>query len=359
MHFNCNLVTILRRNLTIGVLAATIAAIIPACAAAPGDDSEQPATTGAAAAADPVNGASAASLEVPDSEFVSTPVGQFHRSCVHTVADGATVEASGRVTLRSGETTQLPACGFQPRDDRRTSLALNQRVASPGHAHADAMGPTVNGWAEADVGFAPTNGSGFSWFNELDGTWTVPAAPKQYTQQTIYLFPSLESSSNEIIQPVLQYGPSPDGGGQNWAIAVWYVIGSNTVAVSPLTAVSVGDTIEGFMSAHDCTSDGVCSWALSVWDGSRGNALNVMPSGVFDYAQKGVLETYGVTNCNKLPTEGDTGASFTNVHAYMPGPATTNFNDATTSVSWSGPVWASGCSFGVIDQPFGADLFWD
>lgn len=357
MHPNTRMIAA-RHPLTAIVLSMACAATIPACAA-PGDDSEQASAAPGATAVGVTGTPSAASIEPPDSEFVTTPVGRFHQSCVHKVGDNATVDATGHVTLASGETMQLAPCRFQPRDDRRGSLAVNQLDASQARARTNVSAPIANGWTEYDGGFAPTNSSGFSWFNELDATWTVPAAPRQYTQQTIYLFPSIEDSSSGIIQPVLQYGPSPAGGGQNWAIASWYVTGTNTVAVSTLLSVNVGDTIEGFISAHDCTSAGVCSWVVSVWDGSRGSAINAMPGTTFDFAQKGVLETYGVTNCNKLPTEGDTGASFTNVHAYMPGPATTDFTDVTGSVSWFGSVLTSGCSFGVIDQPNGVDLFWD
>lgn len=50
-------------------------------------------------------------------------------------------------------------------------------------------------------------GSNFSTFN---GIWKVPVAPSSYDYQLIYLFTGLEdSASDEIIQPVLQWGVSP------------------------------------------------------------------------------------------------------------------------------------------------------
>lgn len=66
------------------------------------------------------------------------------------------------------------------------------------------------------------------------GSWNVPDAPKKYTGQTVFLFTGMQNidwvppddgpkSKFDIIQPVLQYGPSAAGGGKYWSISSWYV----------------------------------------------------------------------------------------------------------------------------------------
>ena len=63
-------------------------------------------------------------------------------------------------------------------------------------------------------------------------------------------------------------------------------------------------------------------------------------------------------NCNQLPVEGETGASFTNVHILMPGPAPSNYTDVKNSLGWSGRSTGRGCSYGMINHFDGVDLVW-
>lgn len=41
-------------------------------------------------------------LDAPDTEYVSTPAGRFHRSCVRPVADGEIVDVDGSI-VRDGK----------------------------------------------------------------------------------------------------------------------------------------------------------------------------------------------------------------------------------------------------------------
>ncbi len=60
--------------------------------------------------------------------------------------------------------------------------------------------------------------------------WSVPSPPKE-NDQLLYIFTALLGKDrmdngnyiNHIIQPVLQWGQSPAGGGNYWAICNWYV----------------------------------------------------------------------------------------------------------------------------------------
>jgi hypothetical protein len=57
--------------------------------------------------------------------------------------------------------------------------------------------------------------------------WTVPVAPAAANGQTIYLFNGLQDAAgHHIVQPVLQWGPSPARGSTNaWGLASFWVGG--------------------------------------------------------------------------------------------------------------------------------------
>src|SRR2546425_8344311 len=42
--------------------------------------------------------------------YVRTPAGWYHRSCVHEIEEGALVEKDGLVRRRDGTTYQIPKC---------------------------------------------------------------------------------------------------------------------------------------------------------------------------------------------------------------------------------------------------------
>jgi hypothetical protein len=107
--------------------------------------------------------------------------------------------------------------------------------------------------AAAAVRPLPDNGwqTYASWYNSgslvtsFSTTWKVPPAPTNYDGQTLFQFNSIEPASYEaILQPVLQYGPSADGGGKYWAVASWYVTDSQSFA-SKLSKVAAGKSLTG------------------------------------------------------------------------------------------------------------------
>ena len=53
--------------------------------------------------------------QAPQSEYVSTPVGWYHRSCVYQIPEDAVVDRSGKVTRKDGSTYQLAKCMFPAR----------------------------------------------------------------------------------------------------------------------------------------------------------------------------------------------------------------------------------------------------
>jgi hypothetical protein len=134
--------------------------------------------------------------------------------------------------------------------------------------------------AAAAVKPLPDNGwqTDANWYNSGDTitsfktTWKVPAAPSNYDGQTLFQFNSIEPARyDSILQPVLQYGVSADGGGEFWAVASWYVTGNQSF-VSKLTSVATGQSLTGVikllsqknsLANYSCRFTGITSSKLT------------------------------------------------------------------------------------------------
>jgi hypothetical protein len=83
------------------------------------------------------------------------------------------------------------------------------------------------------------NGTGKS-ITSFKTRWVVPPAPVSNDGQLIYLFNGIQNYGYNygILQPVLQWGASPAGGGSYWAVASWYV----TSLVQPTTPPGEGES---------------------------------------------------------------------------------------------------------------------
>jgi hypothetical protein len=160
--------------------------------------------------------------------------------------------------------------------------------------------------AAAAVKPLPDNGwqTDANWYNSGDTitsfktTWKVPAAPSNYDGQTLFQFNSIEPASyDSILQPVLQYGVSADGGGEFWAVASWYVTGNQSF-VSKLTSVATGQSLTGVikllsqknsLANYSCRFTGITSSKLTI--------KNISP--LVWLAE--VLEVYSVDTCADYP----------------------------------------------------------
>lgn len=74
----------------------------------------------------------------------------------------------------------------------------------------------------------------------LYGEWAVPPAPPANDGQILYFWNGVEPDDNSaVLQPVLQWGSTPAGGGAYWAVASWYFTlppRSNAFSDSPFLA---------------------------------------------------------------------------------------------------------------------------
>lgn len=137
-------------------------------------------------------------------------------------------------------------------------------------------------------------------------TWTVPSAPPSYANtQAIFIFNSLQSADSlTIIQPVLQYGAGPAGGGNYWSVQNYYIhaaVGSSPVFTGPVITVSPGTVLTGTITKSG--SSGNYTYTSSFGSSYSSNDLTVTSSPYELLWGTQTLETYNTLNYNDLPAD--------------------------------------------------------
>lgn len=281
------------------------------------------------------------SQRVPPSldDYVATPAGLYHRSCVHEIEDGARGNKNGLVTRKDGTTYQLPKCAYPP-------LRPAQREGT--------SAPINNGWIE-DASYALPAGN---QYRHLTANWAVPANPvatyTDYTNggpPTYYAFPGIESNAF-ILQPVIQFGYNGDFGSPfGWVMASWHCDTGPGCQHSSPVSVTAGDAIAGDISASDC-SGGQCTWTVTTQDVSTGQRTVMAWGDTEDYAWAagGAVEVYRLKFCAQYPING---ISFSGIALY-------DKNSNQVSPSWF-PAIQSGtdpsCSFNTASTTTAVNLY--
>lgn len=217
-------------------------------------------------------------------QYVLTPGGYRDRSLVYQVAPETLISGA------AGEQRLLEISGGRVSADRGAIRVHEPGVpVMPNNIQRTAPGISVpalgTGWIVDTRWNRP--GAPVTSFRT---TWTVPPAPSSHDGQTIFLFNGLENDSM-ILQPVLQWGPSAAGGGNNWAVASWFADGQSGQAFhSSLSGVTAGEQLVGVMTLTDqlvtlgdtsprspalASLNGILYLA---WKGDGNDFLNVMPS---------------------------------------------------------------------------------
>jgi hypothetical protein len=237
----------------------------------------------------------------PD-DYIRTPAGMFHRSCVHSVPAGATVNDRGRVTLKNGQSLETPPCLYPARPDRPwagrpTELSTTREPTLP----PPSADPTINGWVAYSSWFIGES----NWLSRQSARFVVPDVPPALGQRPahlalLYYFPGIMNGSR-ILQPVLQFGNSPAGGGANWAIASWSCNDGSACYHGPLVTVGPGDVIDGSIQANDCGAGGNCTWQIHTGSRWGSSELGWADGTPYTQATGGALEVYGLTSCDEIP----------------------------------------------------------
>ena len=250
------------------------------------------------------------------SNYVITPDGYFHPSCVNAVAADESVDARGNIVGADGRVRQMSSCAYPHYSANGTALRGDAlpRISS---FSADATN-VINGWVVTGQYVQPRTAAA----RFLAAQMAVPPAPTTQTGQVIYFFPGLEDQENvvTIVQPVLAWNGFNDNG---WTVASWNCCRNGRALHSAPVAVSTGDMIQGRMVGVRCANGSCALWSILSNDVTSGKSttLNTSSYGqVFDWVFGGVLEVYGVSQCSEFPNA--TTEDFTNISVRGAAPIT-------------------------------------
>jgi hypothetical protein len=234
-------------------------------------------------------------------DYVITPFGYFHPSCVLQLKKGESFQAGGVLRHADGSTETVPFCPYP-----HYWLSGELAAAGPLEAHKAVVEeetsttppPAFTGWVEN------SNATLAAGFGEVVSTWTVPPLPLAQDGQTVFFYPGLEPSSGQILyilQPVLG---SSDG--QPWHVESYNCCPSNTTVMSPSIIVNPGDTLVGTMVMTCAAGTEMCpTWNVISEDQTTNQSteLSGTPSEgeILGWGFGGVLEAVNILQCADYP----------------------------------------------------------
>ena len=247
--------------------------------------------------------AARAGFQVPDTGWVATPAGWYHRSCVHEIPNGAHVSKNDVVTLSNGSAYQLPSCAYP------------HYSTAPGRGGLGGIGPLINShWIEE----AYDSLGGSNNYGEVIAGWRVPRKPSgSYSDSSVfYSFPGLQNFDSlglYVLQPVIQYGYNRDfGTDTSWTANSWAC--DTLCRHGTYISITPGDSIYGSVTESACVN-GTCTWTIVTVDVTKSTRATYTKdyTSNFNWVGGGVLETYGLTTCSQYP---DTGVFYSGIQAY-------------------------------------------
>ena len=229
-------------------------------------------------------------VQVPE-EYIVTPFGYFHPSCVVHLATGEELLEGGSAIQRAdGTIYTVPLCGYPYYTARGEMFEAGSKIDPPTIVHSWIVSGSTN------------TGSSYG---EILADWNVPSAPLSYDRQTIYFFPGLVNYQEDttILQPVLGWNADF---GRAWGIASWNCCPKGTADESSPVRVNTGDSIVGKVESRCSPGTLSCPrWNITTQDQSTGGSttLSDTPSEgqTFNWAFGGALEVYSVVQCSDYP----------------------------------------------------------
>ncbi len=229
-------------------------------------------------------------------DFVVTPFGYFHPSCVNHLAKGDVFrQDEGAIQRANGTYETIQECVYPHFEADGTKVVGDVRPAGDGKSEPPYIG---HSWIEYASISTTAN------YGQILAEWDVPPAPNSNDGQIVYLFNGLEQASGDvtIIQPVLGWNADY---GSAWGIASWNCCKSGTVQEATPAPVNPGDHLVGWIY-NDCSAGTTkcSSWTINIVDKQNGNISSLTTSNfgqTFNWAFGGVLEVYYITRCSDYP----------------------------------------------------------
>jgi hypothetical protein len=229
---------------------------------------------------------------VPE-EYVITPFGYSHPSCVIQLAKRDTVVKDGPAIQHSdGTLDNIPACNY-------THFTARGEVVAAGAAEKPTIG---HSWIE---NYNVTTSTSYGGIVQ---TWSVPPNPRSNDGQTLFFFPGLEDINDvvTILQPVLGWNAFSNFRG--WSIASWNCCYNGVSLYSSPMGVSAGDFISGEVFSNCNSGTLTCpTWFVMTEDTEGGmTTLNSTSNygQTFNWAFGIALEVYNVVQCSDYPPNG-------------------------------------------------------
>jgi hypothetical protein len=234
-------------------------------------------------------------------DYVITPFGYFHPSCVLQLKKGESFQPDGVLRHADGSTETVAPCRYphyKPSGELPDAGSLAAHETAVAQETETTSKPAINGWVEN------SNASIATAYGKVASTWTVPSLPLAQDAQVVYLFPGLEGSGGElnILQPVLGYIY-----GAPWTFASWNCCPSNTTVESSPINVNPGDTLVGTIVMTCAAGTLTCpTWNVTSEDQTTNQSTELSGTtnagNTFNWGFGGVLEAYNIVQCADYPS---------------------------------------------------------
>jgi hypothetical protein len=253
-------------------------------------------------------------------DFVPTPNGWFHPSCVIETASGETYDpATATLHGKDGSARTVAPCAYpayRKNGDVLVASTPTGTAVAGGKPTAASAATNISGWV-----IDAENGGDAPAVSLLQAQWQVPSSPPS-SGGLIYLFLGMQDYT--LLQAVLTYW-------YGWTAGTWdccYGVENQNILHSTAIAVEPGDWIYGLLQGSGCSiQTGECqSWLVYAYDYATGQASegSVSSTGQYGYYWQlfgppgslyaGALQAYYVNSCGQMPASG---INFQNVTANM------------------------------------------
>jgi len=237
-------------------------------------------------------------------DFVVTPFGYFHPSCVSHLAKGDVLrDDEGAIQRANGAYETIQECAYPHYEADGTKVVGDLKPTGDGKSEPPYIG---HSWIEYASIHESAN------YGQVYAEWDVPPGPTNDDGQILYFFNGLEQYTSDvtIVQPVLGWNSDY---GSAWGIAAWNCCKKGTVQEATPATVNQGDHLEGYVFMTCSAGTSKCgSWDIVIIDQQNGNFSELLKtsnfSQTFNWAFGAVLEVYYVTQCGDYPGNEESGS---------------------------------------------------
>ena len=235
-------------------------------------------------------------------DFVITPFGYFHPSCVNHLAKGDVLQLDGKaIQHATGTFTKIPECAYPHYEADGEAVTGDERPTHPpsiGHSHVESVTATTT-----------------TAYGAMDETWIVPPQPVDNDGQILYFYFGLQDLNDAVtvLQPVVGWNADFSS---SWGIASWNCCVNGATNESSPLPVDSGDEIIGQIE-NTCGPPPFANEHCPTWNvfaidntleldtgGSYATGLTATSSygQTFNWAFAAVMEVYNIAQCGDYPS---------------------------------------------------------